>query len=502
MATTEWLLPEVARFLAQDPIPMYIGGKWINAAGGRTFDVLDPGDGKRLARVSEGGAAEIDLAVLAARKAFETTDWATQPVETRARILYRLAELIEAHLPALAQLESLDAGKPRGAPESFDIPDIAATLRWYADLALKTPLRHAFEVADHEAYQARVPRGVAGIIVPWNYPFVTLGWNIAPALAAGNTIVAKPAEDTPLTALYLCLLAEEAGIPPGVLNIVTGFGETAGAALSRHPGIDRMSFTGSPEVGRLVGEACGRNLVPVTLELGGKGAAVVFEDVDRPEDVGRQLAEAVSANTGQLCCTATRWIIHQSVWDDVIDSAIARLKQLRIGHGYEPGTEMGPAISAKQRDRIIGYLNKGERAGAKALLAGGRAEVAGYLGGFYVKPAVLRVNEDNPCWTDEIFGPVAAVHPFTTEAEAIALVNNSRYGLANSVWTGDLDRAHRVANKMVAGNSWINRHNVFPIGIPYAGCKVSGCGGSVRGADTLYEYLRPQSIVRPLVATS
>jgi acyl-CoA reductase-like NAD-dependent aldehyde dehydrogenase len=324
-----------------------------------------------------------------------------------------------------------------------------------------------------------------------------LGWGIAPALAAGNTVVIKPAEDTPLSTLYFCKLAEEAGVPEGVINVVTGFGETAGAALARHTGINRMTFTGSPEIGRFVAESCGRNLVPVKLELGGKGAAVLFDDVD-VDQAAEALVGAVTLNAGQVCCTATRWLVHDKIWDRFVSKASSTMQAMPIGYGGDPNTKMGPVVSAKQQRRVLNYLAKGSKEGATFLLEGGKAAVKGHENGLYVKPALLTGAPENICAREEIFGPVAYVMRFKEEEEAIDLVNRSSYGLANSVWSRDLERANRVAEAMVAGNSWINAHNLFSHGIPYGGCNLSGFGGGVLGPDTLLDYLRPQSIVRPL----
>jgi aldehyde dehydrogenase (NAD+) len=324
-----------------------------------------------------------------------------------------------------------------------------------------------------------------------------LGWGLSPALAAGNTVVVKPAEDTPLSTLYFSKLVNEAGIPEGVINIVSGLGETAGAALANHPGLSRMSFTGSPEVGRHVGEACGRNLVPVKLELGGKGAAVVFEDVDI-ERTADQLARAVTLNTGQVCCTATRWMVHEKIYDKFCTAAVAAMQKVKVGYWNDPQTEMGPVVSQKQRERVLGYLEKGAQEGAQILLKGGAAEVQGREKGFFVKPALLAGPPENVAAREEIFGPVSYIIRFREEDEAVDKVNMSRYGLANSVWTQDLNRANRVAEALVAGNSWINAHNVFAHGVPYAGVNLSGLGGGVLGPDTLFDYMREQSIVRPL----
>ena len=489
--------PSVTQFLASQPLKLFIGGEWVEAASGGTFETRDPGSGKVLARVAAGDSADVDRAVAAGHRAFRETGWATLPANDRAVILHRLADLVDKHREILAQIESLDVGKPLAQALEGDIPNVAQTLRWFADLSVLTRRREPIALSGFEARQVRQPYGVCAFIFPWNFPLLLVGWGISPALAAGNTVVIKPAEDTPLSTLYFCRLATEAGVPNGVINVVTGFGETAGAALARHPGIRRMSFTGSPEVGRLVGEVCGRNLVPTKLELGGKGAAVVFDDVD-VEAVAQALASAVTLNTGQVCCTATRWIVHEKVHDAFVNRVAGVLANLRIGHGFDEATQMGPVVSEKQRQRVLSYLQRGEQAGARPLLSGGPTRVAGHEGGFYVKPALLAGATDNVCWCEEIFGPVAYLVAFRDETEAVDLANRTSYGLANSVWSQDLARANRVAEAMVAGNSWINGHNLFPHGVPYGGCNLSGCGGGVLGPDTLLDYLRPQSVVRPL----
>ena len=306
----------------------------------------------------------------------------------------------------------------------------------------------------------------------------------------------KPAEDTPLSALYLGHLAQKAGLPDGVINVVTGFGETAGAALACHPGLKRMSFTGSPEVGRLVAEACARNLTPVKLELGGKGAAVIFDDVDVDATAAR-LVGAITFHSGQVCCDATRWLVHRSIYDRFVSNCVDRMKAVAVGYQLDPATQMGPVVSAKQRDRVLRYLDRGRTEGAKWVLEGGPAVVPG-RDGFYVKPALLAGELNNVAAREEIFGPVAYLTPFDNEAQAVAMANDTDYGLANSVWSADLDRARRVAERMVAGNSWINAHNVFPHGVPYAGINKSGMGGGVLSLETFLDYTRGLSVVRPL----
>jgi len=486
----------VEQFLGSGTIQLFIGGKWRPSRKEETFETVDPGSGEVLAKVSHAKSVDVDEAVQAGKQAFRQTGWATMKPNERGVYLHRLADLVEANKSILAELESLDVGKPLGQA-TWDIENFSATMRYYTDLSLHVSWKDPIPVPHHEARTVRQPYGVCGFIFPWNFPFLLLGWGLSPALAAGNTVVVKPAEDTPLSTLYFSKLVKEAGIPDGVINIVSGHGETAGAALANHPGLSRMSFTGSPEVGRLVAEACGRNLVPVKLELGGKGAAVVFEDVDI-ERTAEQLARAVTLNTGQVCCTATRWMIHEKIYDKFCAAAVAAMQKVKVGYWNDPQTEMGPVVSQKQRERVLGYLEKGAQEGAQILLKGGAAEVQGREKGFFVKPALLAGALENVAAREEIFGPVSYIIRFREETEVIDKVNQSRYGLANSVWTEDLNRANRVAEALVAGNSWINAHNVFAHGVPYAGVNLSGLGGGVLGPDTLFDYMREQSIVRPL----
>jgi acyl-CoA reductase-like NAD-dependent aldehyde dehydrogenase len=439
----------------------------------------------------------VDRAVQAGERAFAESGWAQLPANDRAVLMHRLADLVDREREVLAQIEAIDVGKPLAAAMAGDIPNVAQTLRYFADLSVHTRRREPIAVAHYDARSIRVPYGVCAFIFPWNFPLLLVGWGIAPALAAGNTVVIKPAEDTPLSTLYFAGLAREAGIPDGVINVVPGLGDQAGAALARHPGIKRMSFTGSPEVGRFIGEQCGCNLVPVKLELGGKGAAVVFDDVEL-ESTATALAGAITFNTGQVCCTATRWLVHRKILDRLVARASEVLEATRIGHELDPSTQMGPLVSEKQRQRVLGYLERGEASGATLLLRGGRAAPAGHEHGYYVLPALLTGSPDNICCREEIFGPVAYVLPFDSEAEAVRLVNRSTYGLANSIWSGDLDRANRVAEALVAGNSWINGHNLFPHGVSYGGCNLSGLGGGVLSPETYLDYLRAQSILRPL----
>jgi len=495
MSATAALLPEVEKFLATQPLKSVVGGKDVAGSTGQTMATLDPGTGKPIAEFYALSAADVDKAVGAAAHAFKTSGWATMAPNVRGAHLHRLADAVEKHKPIIGQIESLDAGKILAQAEG-EVQNLVDTLRYFTDMAQHVQRRNVLAVAGHEAWTIRHPWGPCGFIFPWNFPFLLIGWGVSPALAAGNTIVIKPAEDTPLSAIYLARLAREVGIPDGVINVINGAGSVTGAALSSHPGIKRMSFTGSPEVGRLVGEACGKNLVPVKLELGGKGAAVVFDDVDIG-GTAQKLVNAITYHSGQVCCDATRWIVQSSIYDRFVDECRTRLQQVKVGYQLAGGSQMGPVVNAKQRARVLSYLEKGTKEGAEAVVAGGPAEVAGH-DGFYVKPALLAGKLDNVAAREEIFGPVAYLTKFSSEDEAVAMANDTEYGLANSVWTTDLGRAARVAESMIAGNSWINAHNLFPRGVPYGGVNKSGTGGGVNSIETLFDYWRSKSVVRPL----
>jgi aldehyde dehydrogenase (NAD+) len=489
---TDSILPAVREFLAQKPIPHYINGAFVPSVNGAAETVLNPSDGEVLATVAFGGTPEIEAAVQAAHQAFP--DWAATPPNERAIILHRLADRMAKDAAVLAQIESLDVGKAITAAEAFDIPFGTEGLRYFADFSIHAQYTLPLAVKNIEAHIHRAPFGVCGFIFPWNFPFDLLMWGIAPALASGNTVVVKPSEVTPLSTLYVAKLAAEVGLPPGVLNVVTGDGPGAGSPLTQHSLVRRISFTGSPEVGARIGEACGRRIVPCKLELGGKGAAVVLADADVP-DAAVKLADALTLNTGQVCCTATRWLVQDRLFDDFVSAATKALQAVKIGPGLDRGTKMGPLVSEKQRERVLGYFDKGIADGGRVLLKGGRGDQPR---GFFVKPWLIEGTADNVCYREEIFGPAACVTRFRSEDEAVGLVNHLDYGLANSVWTRDLARAKKVAERLVAGNAWINAHNVFAYGLPYGGINRSGLGGGVNSPATFYDYLRDQTIARPL----
>lgn len=492
-AVTEVLEGKAAAFIADAPLRHHIDGEWRLSRDGATGDVVNPSDGSVLMNAAYGSEHEIDDAVQAAHRAFPV--WAAMSRTERAVLMHRLADAMERDTETLAQLESLDVGKPIELAEdevTFGIKGV----RYYADVAMHSSSDLPLAVRQVDAHVHLAPYGVCGFIFPWNYPFIIQLCGILPALAAGNTVVMKPSSSTPLTTLYTCKLAEEAGFPAGVLNAVIAPGRV-GSALPRHPLVRRMAITGSVEVGRLVGEACGARPIPCKLELGGKGAAIVLDDVDVAA-ASRGLADAITVNTGQVCCTATRWIVHEKVYDEFIANVSDCLKSVRIGPGLDRATKMGPMVTDVQRDVVLGYIERGLADSATALLEGGAASVPGHEGGFYVSPCLLTGPEDNECFREEIFGPVAYVTTFSNEDDAVASTNSLEYGLANSVWSSDLLRANRVAERLMSGSSWINAHNMFHWGLPFAGINLSGTGSGVYGLSSFYDYLRHQSIARPL----
>ena len=495
VTTQQELLPEVQAFLDTPLHKAFVGGQWVEARSGATFDVLNPGTGELLATVASLQQEDVDAAVDAGVASFGSGRWSKMPVNERSAILHRIADAVEARKAVFSQIEALDCGKIYEQAVE-DIENFIDTFRYFADMAQQVNYRNVIAVKSHEAWVARHPWGVCGFIIPWNFPFLLAGWGLGPALAAGNTCVLKPAEDTPLSALYLCHVLQELDVPPGIVNVVTGLGETAGTAVANNPKFRRMSFTGSPEVGRLVAEACGRNLIPVKCELGGKGAAVIFEDIDIPE-TAQKLVDAITYHAGQVCCDATRWLVQKPIYDEFVDECISRMKAVNIGYQLDEGAQMGPLVSQTQRERVLGYLEKGTAGGAELVLEGGQAEISGRPG-FYVKPALLAGSLDNVAAREEIFGPVAYLAPFTSEEEGVRLANDTDYGLGNSVWSQDLQRCARVAESFEAGNGWINAHNVVVHGVPYAGVGKSGMGGGVVSPETLNDYLRPISVVRPL----
>lgn len=495
MATTAapvQLESSVTEFL-RTPRKMLIGGNWVEAVSGKTFESYDPSTGEVLARVAEGAAEDIDLAVKAARAAFEKGAWPKMSPAQRGKLLWKLADLVEHHNEELAQLETLDNGKPIMTSRKGDIPAVAAMFRHYAGWADKIsgntlPLS-APEPDRFFAYTRREPVGVVGQIIPWNYPLVMASWKLAPALAAGCTVVLKPAEQTPLTALRLGELILDAGFPAGVVNVVPGFGESAGAALAAHPDVDKIAFTGSTEVGRLIAQAATGNLKKVSLELGGKSPNVVFADADLERAIPGSAA-AIFYNQGQSCTAGSRLFVQKNVFDRVMEGLAAETKKFKLGPGIDPANNQGPVVSKEQLDRITGYLDSGKRDGAKAVVGGRKLDLRGY----FVEPTVLvDVKPEMKVVREEIFGPVVTAIPFDDPDDVLSFANNTVYGLAAAVWTRDISKAHQLAARLKAGTVWINCYNVFDPVLPFGGYKQSGWGREM-GYEAIQLYTEVKSV--------
>jgi len=485
---------EVAEFLAS-PKKMFIGGDWVDSSSGQSFDVKDPSSDRVIATVAEGQAEDIDRAVAAARQAFEDSAWSRMKPVDRERLMHKLADLIEEHADTLAEIEALDNGKSVVIARHVDIKLAIEVYRYMAGWPTKLegqtlPMSGAL-LPDQTfvGYSLREPIGVVGAIVAWNFPFLLAAWKIAPALAAGCTVVLKPAEETPLSSLYLAKLAAEAGFPEGVLNVVPGFGDTAGAALSSHPDVDKITFTGSTEVGRLIARAATGNLKKVTLELGGKSPTIIFGDVDAEAAIAGA-ASAIFFNHGQTCCAGSRLYVHSSRFDEIVEGVSAAAAGLKIGPGLDPETELGPLVSTIQRERVMSYVSQGLADGAEAVVGGRALDTEGY----YVEPTVFtHTNPEMSIVREEIFGPVVVAAAFDDLDEIAAVANQSTYGLGASIWTKDISTVHRLAPKLRAGTVWVNCHNVLDSTMPFGGYKQSGWGREM-GKESVYAYLESKSM--------
>ncbi|KAM9994976.1 hypothetical protein ACTFIY_001162 [Dictyostelium cf. discoideum] len=456
---------------------LFINNEWVESISGKKLKTFNPTNGKLICEVSEGGKEDVDVAVKAARNALENGPWGKMTAEDRGKLILKLADLVDQHRDHLSDLETLDNGKPLTASNGFDITEAARTLRYFGGWADKIqgktiPISSEFTaMTKHEAI------GVVGLIVAWNFPLLILSWKLGPALAAGCTIVAKPSEFTPLTALYFCELVKEAGFPPGVINIVNGVGDVVGDALSHHMDVDKISFTGSTRVGRLIMEAAAKsNLKPVTLELGGKSPNIIFGDCDL-EFVAKAAKNYVFANSMQLCCAASRFFVHESIHDAFLTIFTEKIKQLKVGDPYDSETHLGPLVSKQQHDRVLGYIQKGKEEGATCHLGG---EVHNHHvdgTGYFVQPTIFtNVTDDMTICKEEIFGPVVVILPFKTVDEVIKRANNTTYGLAAGVWTKDISLALNVSNKLKSGSVWVNDFNILKSQIPFGGFKQSGFG--------------------------
>lgn len=490
--------PAVAAFLARDH-QLFIGGRWQPSESGRTLVSVNPATGRPLATFARGSAADVDAAVTAARRALTDPAWRDLSPLARGDLLHRLAELVEEHGDELAFLESLDNGKPVSVARAVDVGTTAKLFRYFAGWPSKfegstIPVspRGGLRILNYTVHE---PIGVVGAIVPWNFPMSMASWKLAPALATGNTVVLKPAEDTPLSTLRLAELITQAGFPPGVVNVVTGDGAVAGAAVAGHPDIDKVAFTGSTEVGRMVTTAALGNMKKVSLELGGKSPHIVFPDAD-PVVVAAAAADGIFFNQGQTCTAGSRLYVHTDVYDEVLAALVDRTRRIVVGPGQDPATQMGPLVSARQLTTVRSFLQSGAEQGAAVAAGGGRPSrlTGDYADGYFLEPTVLaETTHDMRVVREEIFGPVLVVMRWTDTDDLIDRANDSPYGLAAGLWTNDLTQAHRVAAAIRAGTIWINCYNLTDPASPFGGYKQSGWGREM-GRGVLEQYTETKSV--------
>jgi aldehyde dehydrogenase (NAD+) len=469
---------------------LLINNRWVNSASGKTFATVNPTTGEEICQVAEADAADVDAAVHAARRAFESESWRRMRASERGRLLYRLAELIEKNAAELASLEATDNGKPYSLAKAVDVAKTVACYRYFAGWADKMHGKTIPIDGDYFCFTRLEPIGVVGQIIPWNFPMLMQAWKLAPALATGNTVVMKPAEQTPLSALRIGELIVEAGFPEGVVNLVPGYGPAAGAAIARHMDVDKVSFTGSTEVGRLILEASAKsNLKRVTLELGGKSPNIIFADADMDAAVeGAHMG--LFYNQGQMCCAGSRVFVEQKIYYEFVEKSVARARKRVVGDPFDPGTELGPLVDGAQLERVLGYIESGRSEGATLACGGERMGRRGY----FVQPTVFAdVRDEMKIAREEIFGPVMSILPFKDVDEVIARANRSAYGLAAAVWTSDVQKAHAVANGVQAGTVWVNCYNVLDPRAPFGGFKQSGIGREL-GEYGLQEYTEIKTI--------
>ena len=467
----------------------FIDGKWVPAESGKTFATINPATEQVIAEVAEGDAVDVENAAQAARRAFESGDWAKMDARDRGKAMMRLADLIEANKDELAALETLDNGKPISESTTADLPLVIDCLRYYAGWADKIHGKTIPIRGDYMCYTRREPVGVAGQIIPWNFPMLMTAWKWGPALAAGCTIVMKPAEQTPLTCLAMVDLAQKAGIPDGVINVVPGFGPTAGAAVVRNPNVDKVAFTGEHRTAQIIMRDAAETLKRITFELGGKSPNVVFADAEM--DLAVQGAYiGLYLNQGQCCCAGSRLFVEERVHDEFLDKLTALASNRQVGNPFDPSTEQGPQIDQNQYDKIMGFIEKGNEQGAKCVAGGERAGDTGY----FIKPTVFDgVTDDMDIAKHEIFGPVLSVLTFKDREEMIERANNTYFGLAAAVWTSDVKKAHDYAARVRAGTIWVNCYDVFDAAAPFGGFKMSGQGREL-GEAGLNNYLEDKTV--------
>ena len=483
-------------FLARRTHTMLIGGQWLAASSGQTLEVTNPADESLLGTVPSASASDVDAAVRAARQAFESPAWAKMRPDQRQRLLLRLADLVEEHAKTLAEIESLDNGKSVAIAEHVDVALVASYFRYMAGWATKIE-GSTLDVSipfmpqnEFVGYTRKEPVGVVGAIVAWNFPLLLAAWKLGPALATGCTVVLKPAEQTPLSALYLGQLIQEAGFPDGVVNIVTGDGPSAGAPLTRHPGVNKLTFTGSTEIGKLIGKAAMDNMTRITLELGGKSPVIVLEDCD-PAIAAAGAAQAIYFNQGQVCCAGSRLYVHKKNYDRVVADLADHANAMKIGHGLDPATQLGPLVSREQMDRVCSYIDIGRQQGAEIVAGGSRSGSLGY----FVQPTVLaKVDQKARVVQEEIFGPVVVAMPYDNLDQVAAWANDTPFGLGASIWSNDLSAVHRLIPKIKSGTVWVNCHNMLDPALPFGGYKQSGFGKEM-GRAALDSYLEQKSVL-------
>jgi phenylacetaldehyde dehydrogenase len=487
---------KTSHFIAQTH-RMFIDGKFVNAASGKTLPVYNPATGEVMAHVPEAESEDVDRAVRAARRAFDEGPWPKMSASQRGRLMNKLADLLEQNLEEFAEIESMDNGKPLAVARAADVPLAVDLFRYMAGWSTKI-MGHTFPISfpgEYLTYTLREPVGVVGQIIPWNFPLLMAAWKLGPALAAGCTIVLKVAEQTPLSALRLAELIHEAGFPDGVVNVLTGYGEGAGAPLAAHDLVDKVAFTGSTEVGRLIVHAAAGNLKKVSLELGGKSPAIIFPDADLDRAIPGT-ASAIFFNHGQCCCAGSRLFAHESIFDKVVEGVSDIASKMRVGSGLDPKTDMGPLVSEEQFQKVTSYIDSGLKEGANAAAGGKKAADKGY----FVQPTVLtRTKPEMKVIREEIFGPVVCAIPYKdADLERIAKeANDTPYGLAASIWTRDISTANKMAKRIRSGTVWINCHNVFDAALPFGGYKQSGWGREM-GAEVLNNYTEVKAVTTAL----
>jgi acyl-CoA reductase-like NAD-dependent aldehyde dehydrogenase len=476
-----------------EPGRLLIGGEWTEASSGRRFPTINPATEAVLTEVAEADEADVDRAVAEARRALESGPWSRMPASERGRILWRMGQLVLDRLDRLALLETLDTGKTLFDSGKIELPMAASLFEYYAGAATKIEGRTVQQRSDAFTYTIREPVGVVAAIVPWNFPFLLAAWKVAPALAAGCTVILKPSSTTPLSALEMGRIGLEAGLPPGVLQVLTGSGSKLGRALVRHPGVDKIAFTGSSEVGRsLMREAAG-TLKRLSLELGGKSPNIVFADADLEAAV-RGAFTGIFYNKGEVCAAGSRLLVERAVYDEVVSKLAERAEATPLGDPTDKATRMGPLVSASQMETVLGYIEKGRSEGARLVAGGRRASEVNSGRGYFVRPTVFaQVEPHMAIAQEEIFGPVLAAIPFENAEDAVAKANATIYGLAAGIWTRDVSRAHRIARAIRAGTIWINTYNLYDPALPFGGFKQSGFGREL-GLEALDSYLETKSV--------